>query len=78
MKGNKLRAQEFGNNVKRIRNVLGMSQEELAGRADLHPAAIGHYEIGSREPSLTNIIKLCYGLGCKPNVLITFPAVIDL
>jgi transcriptional regulator with XRE-family HTH domain len=60
----------FGKNMKRIRETLGLTQEELANRAKLQPSAISHFETGGREPSLKNIIKICKGLGCSPNVLI--------
>ena len=60
----------FGKNLKRIRETIGLSQAELAKKSKLTNAAISHFETGRRDPSLKNIIKLCKGLGCSPNVLI--------
>ena len=60
----------FGKNMKRIRETLGLTQQELADRTGLQPAAISHFESGSREPSLKNIERICKGLGCSANVLI--------
>lgn len=60
----------FGSNLKHIRETLGLTQEECGNRVGLLPAEISHYETGARKPGLENIIKLCRGLGCTPNVLI--------
>lgn len=61
---------KFKYRLARIRASKGMTQTELADRSGLHPSAISHFEIGSREPELKNIIRLCQGLNCKPNDLI--------
>lgn len=46
------------NNLRTIRKRLGMTQEELAQEVGLTKGAIGHYENGRREPSVTQ----CRGL----------------
>lgn len=61
----------FAGNLKRIRKGLNLSQNDLAKRADLHPAVISFYETGERKPGVEAIISLCRGLGCSPNDLIT-------
>lgn len=60
----------FGKKLKKVRETLGLTQTDLAIRTGLQPANISHFETGEREPGLNNIVKLCKGLGCKPNVLI--------
>lgn len=60
----------FGTNVRRIREALGISQEELAHRAGLHRTYIGGIERGERNLGLINIIKLARALGTKPSELL--------
>ncbi len=52
----------FGEAVRRRRQELGISQEELAERADLHRTYIGDVERGSRNVSLINIAKIAAAL----------------
>ena len=50
--------ERFGNVVRSRRGELGLTQEELAGRAGLHRAYISDIERGSRNVSLVNIEQL--------------------
>ncbi len=52
----------FGQQVRKIREKLGISQEELAFRSGLHRTYIGSAEIGERNVSLLNIIRILKGL----------------
>ncbi len=52
----------FGATVCDWRNQLGISQEELAERADLHRTYVSDIERGSRNVSLQNIVKLACAL----------------
>lgn len=52
----------FGETVKKLRNHLGISQEDLAERADLHRTYISDVERGSRNLSLENIERLAHAL----------------
>lgn len=53
----------FGFAIKKRRQELGISQEELAHRAGLHRTYIGDIERGVRNLSLENIEKLAKALG---------------
>ena len=53
----------FGASVRKLRSGLGISQEELAERADLHRTYIVGIERGARNPTLLTIKKLARGLG---------------
>lgn len=53
----------FGHAVRRQREKIGISQEELATRADLHRTYIGAVERGERNISLENIKKITEALG---------------
>lgn len=52
----------FGASVRSRRRQLGISQEELAERADLHRTYISDVERGSRNVSLENIERLASAL----------------
>lgn len=63
-------AQLLGERVKHRRNRLGISQEALADRSDLHWTFVGQVERGQRNISLHNLLKLAAGLGTDPGKLI--------
>jgi CheY-like chemotaxis protein/DNA-binding XRE family transcriptional regulator len=52
----------FGSSVKVHRNHLGLSQEELAERAELHRTYISDVERGARNLSLESITRLAHAL----------------
>jgi len=57
--------EKFGKRVKDLRLKLGISQEELAYRADLHRTYISSVEMGKRNISLINIQKIAKALKCE-------------
>lgn len=56
---------KFGNRVKKIRQTLEISQEELSFRSNLHRTYISSIELGKRNVSLINIEKLAKALDCE-------------
>lgn len=52
----------FGNKVKTFRKEMGISQEELAFRSDLHRTYIGMIERAEKNITLKNIEKIANGL----------------
>lgn len=60
----------FGAEVRHRRMMLGLSQEDLAGRSDLHRNYIGGIERGERNISLKNILKLAQALETSPGELL--------
>jgi ribosome-binding protein aMBF1 (putative translation factor) len=54
---------EFGARVRARRRELGLSQERLADRADLHWTFVGQVERGQRNVTLHNIVRLADALG---------------
>jgi transcriptional regulator with XRE-family HTH domain len=60
---------DFAIKIRNRRNKLGMTQEELADKADLHVNFIGGIERSTRNPSLTSIIRLARALGLSPKDL---------
>lgn len=59
----------FGNNVRRLRESSGMTQENLAEAAGLDRSYIGGIERGERNPALTAILRLAAALGVAPGRL---------
>jgi DNA-binding XRE family transcriptional regulator len=59
-------AERFGENLRRLRRRAGMSQEELAERADLHRTQIGLIERGLRVGRIDTLIKLASALDASP------------
>jgi transcriptional regulator with XRE-family HTH domain len=62
--------QQFGLNLAAERKTAGLSQEDLAFRADLHRTEVSLIERGLREPRLETFLKLSRGLGVRPATLI--------
>lgn len=53
---------KFGKNVKEHRLKLGLSQEELAARAEVHRTYIGMIERAEKNITLVNIEKIAQAL----------------
>lgn len=60
----------FAANVLRLRGAAGISQEELAFRADIHRTQVTLIEGGQRLPRLETLIKLAGALGVTANDLV--------
>ena len=56
----------FGEAVRGIRKQRGISQESLALMCGLDRTYISGIERGTRNPSLTNILKIAAALGVRP------------
>lgn len=52
----------YGNAVRKRRQELGISQEQLADRAGIHRTYVGDVERGERNLSLTNIERIARAL----------------
>ena len=55
----------FGENVRKYRRLLNISQEELAHRAELHRTYIGMIERAEKNITLVNINKIANALEVK-------------
>jgi len=65
--------QTFGINLRRHREALDLSQEDLAEKADLHRTYIGSVERGERNVSIDNMERLAAGVGCTIQTLLDTP-----
>lgn len=54
-----------GHNIKTVREAQGLSQEELAHRADMHRTYVSGMERGIRNPTITVLERLAKALKVK-------------
>ena len=57
---------QFGENVRFWRKKRGLSQEEFADRADLHPTYVSGIETGRRNPTLRIVERISTALEINP------------
>lgn len=60
---------DFGNNLRRLREERGMSQDALAQRAGMDPAEIRRIESARRDPGVRVVTRLAGALGVTPSEL---------
>jgi transcriptional regulator with XRE-family HTH domain len=60
----------FANNVRARRKELGLSQEELADRAQVHRTFVGHVERAETNVSIDNIARISEALEVPPSELL--------
>lgn len=60
----------FAENLRRHRVGLGISQEALGYRCDLHRTEISLLERAGRDPRLATIVRLAHGLEVSPSDLL--------
>lgn len=56
---------KLGENIKKSRRKMGISQEELAEKAKIDPKSIVQIEAGKRNPTLKTIRKIASSLKIK-------------
>jgi transcriptional regulator with XRE-family HTH domain len=61
---------QFGQALAVFRQEVGLTQEQLAHRAELHRTYIGSLERGERNPTVTTLLKLADALACPPSELL--------
>ena len=65
--------ERFAQNLRRRRIAVGISQEELGERTDLHRTEISLLERAGREPRFATLLKLWGALWMTPNELCAGP-----
>jgi transcriptional regulator with XRE-family HTH domain len=63
--------ERFATNLRQARTKVGISQEELGNRCELHRTEISLLERAGREPRLSTIVKLAGSLDTTPGALCT-------
>ena len=66
----RLELQRFGEQVRKLRKVRNLSQEDLAELSGLHRTYIGGIERGERNVSLINIVRIARALEVLPSELL--------
>lgn len=64
--------ESFGKRIKFLRNQIGISQEELADRAEIDRTYITSVECGKRNISIVNVEKLAKALNVTLSTLFDF------
>lgn len=59
-----------GENVRRLRKAIGLTQEELAHRAEIDTRYVGGIERGQENPSVAVLGRLASTLGVHPSELL--------
>lgn len=60
---------ELARAIRRVRAEKGISQEELAHRADIHPTWVSHLESGRNNPSWASVRRICRALDIRVSEL---------
>ena len=60
----------FKHNLRRIRELRGMTQAEMGSRAGIASASISHFETGQRTPALDTLVKLADALSVTVDALL--------
>ena len=63
---------QFGEQVRKLRLAMDLSQEELAFKAGVHRTYLGSIERGERNPSLKNIAAIAKALNITLSQLFSF------
>ena len=61
---------QIGFNIRQLREGKGISQEQLAAKADLHRTHIGRIERGEKTPNVETVHKIAKALGVEMKDLI--------
>jgi transcriptional regulator with XRE-family HTH domain len=62
--------QRLGQNLRRLRDEKGWSQERFADEAGIHRTYVSDIERGARNPTIMIVEKLARPFGLKANVLL--------
>lgn len=62
-----------GGNVRRLRQVAGLTQEQLAFEASIDLTYVGGIERGRRNPSLLVMVRIAEALKVEPEILMERP-----
>lgn len=59
---------EFGRRLRELREAKGLSQDDLAKKADIRQSSIADWELGKTVPALNRAFTLCEALGVEIGV----------
>jgi len=65
---------QLGEKIRRLRKQMGLTQEELGERANIHYSYVGQVERGDKMPSLKTLKKLATALNTPVQYLLEEPS----
>ena len=68
---------KFGDNLKKVRILKKLSQEELAEKVNVSRQSVSKWETGNAYPTMNNLLELCKIFHCKINDLVN-DSIIDI
>lgn len=60
----------FAQRIKEIRNLKGMSQQQLADKLHVSKSLVSHWENSNRTPPMSGLVEVAEALGVSVNYLI--------
>ncbi len=63
-------ATQLGKRLREVRELLGITQAEVARRSGFKACAISNYERGRSVPTAKTLYELCVALDCSANFLL--------
>lgn len=67
--------ESIGKNIKELRKIKKLGQEDLANLTSLSRSSISNIEIGKHQPSIQTIYEICLAFDCK--ILDILPSIDD-
>jgi len=61
---------DLGENLRRARERLGITQEEAGHRSGVHPTEVSRIEAGKRDPRISTLERLAKAVGVPPSDLL--------
>lgn len=61
---------DLGENLRRARQRLGITQEEVSRRSGVHPTEVSRIELGKRDPRVSTLRRLATAVEVSPGELL--------
>lgn len=63
----------FRQNIKALRELTGLSEEEFGNRVGVHRSAVNRWEHGNTQPTLDRLLRICYEYQISADKLLGIP-----
>lgn len=67
-----IRLVEFGQNLKKVRETLKLSQDQVVARCDVMKWNLGAIENGKKDFTFSTLLEIAKGLGVSPKDLLDY------
>jgi transcriptional regulator with XRE-family HTH domain len=65
-----IRHKTLGAELRKAREAAGLTEEQLAGLANIRPFVLRQIEKGTRSPTVDVLLRLCGGLGLRASRIV--------